>query len=71
MTIQEANRLIEDAKASKLQLLKCYEDLCKEYGYIQGMTLASLRDAAASRKTLVEMQSLIEQIQNKLLKCTD
>jgi len=71
MTIHEANKLVADTKASKTQLLKCLEDLSKEYGYIQGMTIASLRDATSSRNTLVEMQNLIEQIQNKLLKCTD
>jgi hypothetical protein len=71
MTIQEANRLLQTLGASKAQLLKCYEDLCKEYGYIQGMTFASFRDAVSSRKTLVEMQGLIEQIHNRLLKCTD
>lgn len=51
---------------NRAELLRCYEDLCKEYGYVQGMSAANLREIAAGRKTLDEMQSLIEQLKEKL-----
>ncbi|MEG4121753.1 hypothetical protein QUA43_30315 [Microcoleus sp. N9_B4] len=69
MTIDKARKLLETINPSKSQLLDCLEDLCKEYGYIQGMTIASLRDLISGRKTLAEIQLLIEQIKQKI-KCT-
>ncbi|MEG4147883.1 hypothetical protein [Microcoleus sp. Pol12B5] len=66
MTIHEASQLLSDDKVSRLQLLQCYESLCKEYGYIQGMTIANLRDLISGRKTLAEMQLLIDQLKERL-----
>ncbi|MEG4458260.1 hypothetical protein [Microcoleus sp. N9_A1] len=70
MTIREANRLLENAGASQSQLLDCLESLSKEYGYIQGMTIANLRDLVSGQKALAEIQALIEQLKQKL-KCTN
>ncbi|MEG5048667.1 hypothetical protein [Microcoleus sp. B4-C1] len=70
MTIDKAKQLLESINASKSQLLDCLEDLCKEYGYIQGMTIGNLRDLVSGKKTLAEIQNLIEQIKEKI-KCTN
>ncbi len=70
MTIHEAKQLLNDAKVSRCQLLDCLETLSKEYGYIQGMIIANLRDLVTGRKALAEIQNLIEQIKEKI-KCTD
>ncbi|MEG4108995.1 hypothetical protein [Microcoleus sp. S13_C5] len=70
MTIREASQLLEDTEASKAQLLDALEQLCKEYGYIQAMTIANLRDLTSGRKTLAEIQQLIEQLKQKI-KCTN
>ncbi|MEG4458916.1 hypothetical protein [Microcoleus sp. N9_A1] len=70
MTIDKAKQLLESINPSKPQLLDCLEDLCKEYGYIQGMTIGNLRDLVSGRKTLAEIQNLIEQIKEKI-KCTN
>jgi hypothetical protein len=70
MTIHEANSLLESKEASLAQLVDCLEDLSKEYGYIQGMIIANLRDLISGRKTLAEIQSLIELIKEKI-KCTN
>ena len=66
MTTQEANFLLANNKASRLQLLQCYENLCKEYGYVQGMLIANLRDLVSGKETLAEMQLLIDQLRDKL-----
>lgn len=71
MTIHEANRLLASVQASKTQLTKCHEDLCEEYRYVQRMTATTLYESVVGEKILVEMQSLIKQLENKLLKCTD
>ncbi|MEG4047824.1 hypothetical protein [Microcoleus sp. Pol17_C1] len=70
MTIDKAKKLLEAVNPSKSQLVDCLEDLCKEYGYIQGMTIATLRDLLSGRKTLAEIQNLIDQIKHKI-KCTN
>jgi len=70
MTIDQAKHLLEATNSSKSQLVDCLEDLCKEYGYIQGMTISNLRDLVSGRKTLAEIQNLIEQIKHKI-KCTN
>lgn len=70
MTIDKARKLLENTNSSKCQLLDCLEDLAKEYGYIQGMTISNLRDLVSGRKTLAEIQNLIEQIKQKI-KCTN
>ncbi|MEG4081976.1 hypothetical protein [Microcoleus sp. Pol8_D1] len=70
MTIDKARKLLEIANPSKSQLVDCLEDLCKEYGYIQGMTIGNLRDLVSGRKTLAEIQDLIEQIKHRI-KCTN
>ncbi|MEG4335411.1 hypothetical protein QUB40_26260 [Microcoleus sp. AT9_A2] len=70
MTIDKAKQLLEAVNPSKCQLLDCLEDLAKEYGYIQGMTISNLRDLVSGRKTLAEIQNLIEQIKQKI-KCTN
>ncbi|MEG4944643.1 hypothetical protein [Microcoleus sp. F4-D5] len=66
MTVREANQLLADSKATQDKLLECLEDLSKEYGYIQGMTIANLRDLVAGKKTLAEIQELIDQLKQKL-----
>ena len=66
MTIHEANQLLNSSVVSRRQLLKCYQDLCKEYGYIQGMSVANLRDLVSGRKTLTEIQLLIDQLSERL-----
>lgn len=66
MTIHEANRLISSSETNRGELLQCLEDLCKEYGYIQGMSIANLRELVSGKKTLAEMQLLIEQLKDKL-----
>ncbi|MEG4842621.1 hypothetical protein [Microcoleus sp. B9-D4] len=70
MTIDKAKQLLEAANPSKSQLLDCLEDLAKEYGYIQGMTIANLQNLVFGKKTLAEIQNLIEQIKQKI-KCTN
>ncbi|MEG4326780.1 hypothetical protein [Microcoleus sp. herbarium5] len=70
MTINKARKLLEATNSSKCQLLDCLEDLAKEYGYIQGMTIGNLRDLVSGKKTLAEIQDLIEQIKQKI-KCTN
>ena len=60
MTIDKAKQLLSVDNPSKSQLVDCLEDLCKEYGYIQGMTIGNLRDLISGRKTLAEIQNLIE-----------
>lgn len=66
MTIHEASQLLSNKTVSRRQLLICYQDLCKEYGYIQGMSVANLRDLVSGRKTLAEMQLLIDQLTERL-----
>lgn len=66
MTIHEAKRLLDSSQTNRGELLQCLEDLCKEYGYIQGMTIANLREIVTGRRTLGEMQGLIEQLKDKL-----
>lgn len=66
MTIHEANNLLQNGEATQAHLLDCLEKLCKEYGYIQGMTIANFRDLVAGEKTLAEIQDLIEQLKQKL-----
>ncbi|MEG5018257.1 MULTISPECIES: hypothetical protein [unclassified Microcoleus] len=66
MTIHEANELLANDKAERLQLLHCYANLCKEYGYIQGMIIANQRDVMSSGETLAEMQLLINQLTERL-----
>ncbi|MEG4842462.1 hypothetical protein QUB24_30760 [Microcoleus sp. B9-D4] len=70
MTIDRAKQLLGIANPSICQLLDCLEDLAKEYGYIQGMTIGNLRDLVSGKKTLAEIQNLIEQIKQKI-KCTN
>ncbi len=72
MTIHETERLLREIKATQHQLLNCLENLCKEYGYIQGMTVANFRDANCEKETFAEIQNLIEQLKQKIksLKCT-
>lgn len=70
MTIDKAKYLLEAINPSKSQLVDCLEDLSKEYGYIQGMTIGNLRDLVSGRKTLAEIQSLIEQLKQKI-ECTN
>ena len=70
MTIDKAKQLLEVTNPSQSQLVDCLEDLGKEYGYIQGMTIAGRRDLVSGRKTLAEIQSLIDQIKQKI-KCTN
>ncbi|MEG4027571.1 MULTISPECIES: hypothetical protein [unclassified Microcoleus] len=70
MTIDKARQLLSADNPSKHQLVDCLEDLSKEYGYIQGMTIGNLRDLVSGRKTLAEIQNLIEQIKHKI-KCTN
>ncbi|MEP6517456.1 hypothetical protein [Microcoleus vaginatus] len=70
MTIDKAKQLLEAPNSSQAQLIDCLEDLAKEYGYIQGMTIGNLRDLVSGRKTLAEIQNLIEQIKQKI-KCTN
>ncbi|MEG3907312.1 hypothetical protein QT979_08615 [Microcoleus sp. w2-18bC1] len=70
MTIDKARKLLEVANPSISQLLDSLEDLGKEYGYIQGMTIGNLRELVSGRKTLAEIQDLIEQIKQKI-KCTN
>jgi hypothetical protein len=70
MTIDKAKQLLSVDNPSKSQLVDCLEDLSKEYGYIQGMTIGNLRDLLSGRKTLAEIQNLIEQIKHKI-KCTN
>ncbi|MEG4497586.1 hypothetical protein QUB05_05555 [Microcoleus sp. F10-C6] len=65
MTIREASLLLNE-EATQFQLLNCLENLCKEYGYIEGMMLAQFRDFASGQKSLSEIQSLIEQIKQKI-----
>ncbi len=67
MTIYEANKLLNNSEVKRIQLLKCLEDLCKEYGYIQGMIIANFRDLTSNKKTLNEMQLLIEQLKERLI----
>ena len=66
MTVHETNQLLASNNATRSQLLQCLENLCKEYGYIQGMTIANLRDLVLSKKTLAEMQLLINQLKERL-----
>lgn len=66
MTIHEANKILNDNTAHRIQLLKCLEDLSKEYGYIQRTTFDRFSDSTSSRQTLVEMQTLIDQLKERL-----
>ena len=66
MTINEANELLRNIDSTHAELLNCLELLCKEYGYIQGMIIANFRDLESGTKSLVEIQSVIEQIKQEL-----
>ncbi|MEG4066259.1 hypothetical protein QUA42_02705 [Microcoleus sp. Pol11C2] len=70
MTIDKAKQLLAVDNPNKSHLVDCLEDLSKEYGYIQGMTIGNLRDLVSGRKSLAEIQNLIEQIKHKI-KCTN
>lgn len=70
MTIHEASHLLENIEATQSQYLECLENLCKEYGYIQGTINAKLRDLTSGCKVLSEIQVLINQLKQKI-KCTD
>ncbi len=65
MTINEANKLLKNINFTHAELLDCLESLCKEYGYIQGMTIAKFQQVFLCQ-TLVEIQNLIDQLKEKL-----
>ncbi|MEG4964780.1 MULTISPECIES: hypothetical protein [unclassified Microcoleus] len=65
--------MLNSDKVSLGELLECLESLCKEYGYVQGMTITNFRDLVSGKKALAEIQDLIEKVKQKLksLKCTN
>jgi hypothetical protein len=69
MTIHESNHLLRNIKTTQSQLLDCLENLCKEYGYIQGMISANFRDLDSGHQALSEIQLLIKQLKCKI-KCS-
>ena len=66
MTINQANELLKNVNCSQAELLDCLELLCKEYGYVKGVIKAGFRNSESGKKTLAEIQDLINQLKQKL-----
>lgn len=70
MTIHEANEILANKTASRQQLIKCLESLCKEYGCVQA-SASHFFDTETHQKSLTRIQELIAKIEERILKCTN